>query len=128
MIHYLFCVWNLGKYNYLHDIDIVFYASIQALLSAPNPDDPLSENIAKHWKSNEAEAVETGTCGSPFFHISVANWCKMLKFWRSQSVSVHYVQQRNGPVCTQVVLDEMTKDGNFLASPKKKMTLNANVC
>ena len=36
------------------------YKSIQALLSAPNPDDPLSENIAKHWKSNEAEAVETG--------------------------------------------------------------------
>lgn len=37
-----------------------FFFSIQALLSAPNPDDPLSENIAKHWKSNEAEAVETG--------------------------------------------------------------------
>lgn len=36
------------------------FLSIQALLSAPNPDDPLSENIAKHWKSNEAEAVETG--------------------------------------------------------------------
>uniref|UniRef100_A0A2N9J584 UBC core domain-containing protein n=1 Tax=Fagus sylvatica TaxID=28930 RepID=A0A2N9J584_FAGSY len=34
--------------------------SIQALLSAPNPDDPLSENIAKHWKTNEVEAVETG--------------------------------------------------------------------
>lgn len=33
--------------------------SIQALLSAPNPDDPLSENIAKHWKTNEEEAVET---------------------------------------------------------------------
>ncbi|KAK4486684.1 hypothetical protein RD792_006743 [Penstemon davidsonii] len=33
--------------------------SIQALLSAPNPDDPLSENIAKHWKTNEVEAVET---------------------------------------------------------------------
>uniref|UniRef100_A0A2P2LU16 Ubiquitin-conjugating enzyme family protein n=1 Tax=Rhizophora mucronata TaxID=61149 RepID=A0A2P2LU16_RHIMU len=33
--------------------------SIQALLSAPNPDDPLSENIARHWKTNEAEAVET---------------------------------------------------------------------
>ncbi|XP_073116542.1 uncharacterized protein [Elaeis guineensis] len=32
--------------------------SIQALLSAPNPDDPLSDNIAKHWKANEAEAVE----------------------------------------------------------------------
>lgn len=42
------------------------YLSIQALLSAPNPDDPLSENIAKHWKSNEAEAVETGMLLIPF--------------------------------------------------------------
>jgi hypothetical protein len=25
------------------------YGSIQALLSALNPDDPLAENIAKHW-------------------------------------------------------------------------------
>ncbi|MCD7448891.1 ubiquitin-conjugating enzyme E2 N [Datura stramonium] len=39
----------------------ISFLSIQALLSAPNPDDPLSENIAKHWKSNEAEAVETGS-------------------------------------------------------------------
>jgi len=36
------------------------YGSIQALLSAPNPDDPLVENIAKHWKSDEAEAVAIG--------------------------------------------------------------------
>ncbi|KAM7495400.1 hypothetical protein LguiB_030009 [Lonicera macranthoides] len=41
--------------------------SIQALLSAPNPDDPLSENIAKHWKTNEAEAVETGIKGVDAF-------------------------------------------------------------
>lgn len=41
-------------------LEIFLVFSIQALLSAPNPDDPLSENIAKHWKSNEAEAVETG--------------------------------------------------------------------
>ncbi|CAK9200183.1 unnamed protein product [Sphagnum troendelagicum] len=34
--------------------------NIQALLSAPNPDDPLAENIAKHWKSDEAETVATG--------------------------------------------------------------------
>lgn len=33
--------------------------SIQALLSAPNPDDPLIEEIAKHWKVNEAEAMAT---------------------------------------------------------------------
>lgn len=43
--------------------------SIQALLSAPNPDDPLSENIAKHWKTNEAEAVETGMIFVPILKL-----------------------------------------------------------
>jgi len=33
--------------------------SIQALLSAPNPEDPLAEDIAKEWKQNEARAIET---------------------------------------------------------------------
>lgn len=33
--------------------------SIQALLSAPNPDDPLAEDVAKHWKENEQAAVAT---------------------------------------------------------------------
>ena len=42
--------------------DMASFGSIQALLSAPNPDDPLAENIAKHWKTNEAEAMETGEC------------------------------------------------------------------
>merc|ERR1712100_92745 len=31
--------------------------SIQALLSAPNPDDPLANDVAEHWKTNEADAV-----------------------------------------------------------------------
>eukprot|EP01035_Chromulina_nebulosa_P017886 gene17886-23502_t len=31
--------------------------SIQGLLSAPNPDDPLDNNVANHWKVNEREAV-----------------------------------------------------------------------
>lgn len=48
--------------------------SIQALLSAPNPDDPLSENIAKHWKSNEAEAVETGM----LFLLAWLHWSQLL--------------------------------------------------
>ena len=39
---------------------LMFIFSIQALLSAPNPDDPLADNVAKHWKANETEAVETG--------------------------------------------------------------------
>lgn len=32
--------------------------SIQALLSAPNPDDPLDNNVAEVWKSNEQEAIK----------------------------------------------------------------------
>jgi len=33
--------------------------SIQALMSAPNPDDPLDENVAKMWKTDEAVAMKT---------------------------------------------------------------------
>ena len=31
--------------------------SIQALLSAPNPDDPLATDVAQLWTTNEAEAI-----------------------------------------------------------------------
>ena len=31
--------------------------SIQALLSAPNPDDPLDTGVAEMWKTNEKEAL-----------------------------------------------------------------------
>ncbi|XP_025196971.1 ubiquitin-conjugating enzyme E2 N [Melanaphis sacchari] len=31
--------------------------SIQALLSAPNPDDPLANDVAEQWKVNEIEAI-----------------------------------------------------------------------
>ena len=33
--------------------------SIQALLSAPIPDDPLANDVAEQWKTNEAQALET---------------------------------------------------------------------
>lgn len=33
--------------------------SIQALLGAPNPDDPLAPDVAKAWKDDEKAAVET---------------------------------------------------------------------
>ncbi|XP_067934223.1 ubiquitin-conjugating enzyme E2 N [Watersipora subatra] len=33
--------------------------SIQALLSAPNPDDPLANDVAEQWKANEAQAIRT---------------------------------------------------------------------
>ncbi|VDL61685.1 unnamed protein product [Hymenolepis diminuta] len=32
--------------------------SIQALLSAPNPDDPLANDVASQWKSDEAQAIK----------------------------------------------------------------------
>ncbi|XP_064606478.1 ubiquitin-conjugating enzyme E2 N-like [Liolophura sinensis] len=32
--------------------------SVQALLSAPNPDDPLANDVAEHWKENEVSAIE----------------------------------------------------------------------
>ena len=32
--------------------------SIQALLSAPNPDDPLANDVAELWKINEHEAIK----------------------------------------------------------------------
>lgn len=34
--------------------------SIQALLSAPNPDDPLANDVAEQWKLNEAAAIQKG--------------------------------------------------------------------
>jgi len=33
--------------------------SIQALLSAPNPDDPLANDVADHWKRDEKGAMTT---------------------------------------------------------------------
>jgi len=33
--------------------------SIQALLSAPNPDDPLANDVAEKWKTDEEQAIET---------------------------------------------------------------------
>ncbi|XP_068714263.1 ubiquitin-conjugating enzyme E2 N-like [Montipora capricornis] len=36
--------------------------SIQALLSAPNPDDPLANDVAEQWKENEVKAIETARC------------------------------------------------------------------
>jgi ubiquitin-conjugating enzyme E2 N len=32
--------------------------SIQALMSAPNPDDPLNNEAAEHWKRSEKEALD----------------------------------------------------------------------
>ena len=33
--------------------------SIQALLGAPNPDDPLANDVAQRWKEDEPAAIQT---------------------------------------------------------------------
>ena len=33
--------------------------SIQSLLSSPNPDDPLDNQVADVWKNNEPQAIKT---------------------------------------------------------------------
>lgn len=33
--------------------------SIQALLSSPNPDDPLANDVATEWKTNNEKALQT---------------------------------------------------------------------
>jgi ubiquitin-conjugating enzyme E2 N len=33
--------------------------SIQLLLQAPNPDDPLDNKVAEHWKTSEKDAIAT---------------------------------------------------------------------
>ncbi|CAE7191834.1 unnamed protein product [Rhizoctonia solani] len=46
--------------------------SIQALLSAPNPDDPLATDVAKHYKENESDAIRTmsGSTAAPFYSLA----------------------------------------------------------
>ncbi|KAJ1529412.1 hypothetical protein ONE63_006192 [Megalurothrips usitatus] len=39
--------------------------SIQALLSAPNPDDPLANDVAELWRVNEAEAIRNAKESNP---------------------------------------------------------------
>ena len=59
--------------------------SIQALLSAPNPDDPLANDVAQHWKENDEAAIATGKLDldimvnslSHAFFSSAREWTRM---------------------------------------------------
>lgn len=65
--------------------------SIQALLSAPNPDDPLANDVAEKWKENEAGAIKMGeyliprpcrvkSCYGSRLILSTPVNCKLLSF------------------------------------------------
>merc|ERR1711967_115275 len=45
--------------------------SIQALLSAPNPDDPLANDVADHWKSDEPMAIKTARDWTKLYALAV---------------------------------------------------------
>ena len=45
-------------YYICFEIFIQVLLSIQALMSAPNVDDPLDEAVADHWKNDESGAIE----------------------------------------------------------------------
>jgi len=65
-----------------------FTCSIQALLSAPNPDDPLADAVAQHWKSDEPAAIRTGkhsSLGHSFLQSAVTCWPTSIaaEVWRA---------------------------------------------
>ncbi len=55
-VNFLFVLKTLDKWSPALQIRTVLL-SIQALLSAPNPDDPLANDVAELWKVNEGEAI-----------------------------------------------------------------------
>lgn len=80
---------NFFKIQFLVDTNVFYFLdkwspalqirtvllSIQALLSAPNPDDPLAADVAELWKSNEAEAIRIGKSNFAFsFSFGFGNW------------------------------------------------------
>lgn len=54
------CNFSADKWSPALQIRTVLL-SIQALLGAPNPDDPLANDVANHWKVDEKGAINTGT-------------------------------------------------------------------
>lgn len=55
----MYCLIFADKWSPALQIRTVLL-SIQALLSAPNPDDPLANDVAEQWKVNEQQAISTG--------------------------------------------------------------------
>ena len=82
-------IFSLDKWSPALQIRTVLL-SIQALLSAPNPDDPLANDVAEQWKTNESKAIETGKTSNIFnnycccffdvFNYINSRYCKFSNF------------------------------------------------
>ena len=78
--------------------------SIQALLSAPNPDDPLDNDVADQWKTDEAGAVQMGVwCRWTMSYGKIACGCVI-----SHMMAFCRVQLQSG----RAALLELTKSSN----------------
>ncbi|KAM9685523.1 ubiquitin-conjugating enzyme E2 N-like [Trichechus inunguis] len=44
--------------------------SIQALLSVPNPDDPLAYDVAEQWTTNDAQSIETARAWTKLYAVN----------------------------------------------------------
>ena len=51
-------VGSIGSWSPALQIGTVLI-SIQVLLGAPNPDDPLANDVAEQWKEDEQTAIQT---------------------------------------------------------------------
>lgn len=67
----------------------------QALLSAPNPDDPLDNGVAELWKTNEAEAVRRGN----MFMAPRDIHSRQMTDRTMLCAVLCWEQPRNGPAC-----------------------------
>jgi ubiquitin-conjugating enzyme E2 N len=56
----IFTASNIESDNWSPALQIrTILLSIQALLGAPNPDDPLANDVAQRWKDDEPAAIQT---------------------------------------------------------------------
>ena len=58
LLHIVMSLMVIGNWSPALQIRTILL-SIQALLGAPNPDDPLANDVAQRWKEDEQAAIQT---------------------------------------------------------------------
>lgn len=78
--------------------------SIQALLSAPNPDDPLANDVAEQWKLDETNAIKIGEWEFGYYwslylffiplHNNNTIWCS-IRFELATDITIYVVMRKH---------------------------------
>ncbi len=74
---------------------------MKGLLSAPNPDDPLDNNVADHWKRNEADAVVKGETQLLIPTLLASVKLELLFFSERLDPSLCQLSERQGSKCEE---------------------------